>query len=282
MTTSHERNGGVSDNTFHAAAAAQSGDQGIQINQFARTPRGPRSRVRFSLATIAVLLIFGGAGVALIKIADRDTPSDRPGQSALAPADAVSRSPSPPSPSLTPGTSQAPAAPTASAPRASGPTRTPHAEEAAPPRDAVSTPPAPDEKQPRADRRDAAPRRFQNQTSGLCLAIPEASTRDTTAAVQWRCSTSASQLWALQPVPGGYRLRNMGSDKCLVADGKYGGTVSQRMCGTAADQVWVRDDLERLRNPQSGWCLAIPYGSTKELEKPIQWTCTENLDQRWT
>ncbi|MDN0194116.1 ricin-type beta-trefoil lectin domain protein [Streptomyces sp. S.PNR 29] len=295
MSPSQDHGGGVSGNTFHDSAAAQSGDQGIQINQFAGAPRETRSRVRVYLAAIVVAVGIGCAGTALTLAGGtgRDAAPDRPGPSANGPSDA-GPGPARPSASPAPGTPDGPKAGPAFPPRATEPTRAPHGPGAGPPDE-----PAPSDtdtdtsdgdgdgdgdggKQPSpTDRQPAAARRLHNQATGMCLAVPRSDTADEAEMIQWPCSNSESQLWTLQAVSGGHRVRNAATDKCLVVSGTLGDTVTQKTCGSGADQVWVRDSLERLKNRNSGLCLAIPRSSRQQGTEAIQWTCSESTDQRW-
>ncbi|KRD24625.1 RICIN domain-containing protein [Streptomyces sp. Root264] len=131
--------------------------------------------------------------------------------------------------------------------------------------------------------------RLYNQGTGLCLAVPGADPPQGTKLVQWRCSTSASQYWALLPVADGYQVRNLGTGLCL-AMGKdtkdKGATAIQWPCngGDAADdaeQVWTHDDIDRLKNKNSQLCLAILGTATAEKTEAQQWDCGTNGDQQW-
>ncbi|MET9317695.1 RICIN domain-containing protein [Kribbella sp. NPDC003505] len=92
---------------------------------------------------------------------------------------------------------------------------------------------------------------IRNAHSGDCLAIPAGSTAIGTGAIQWTCGTNSwdgqlgldDQRWYVtsDPYLGGYQITNINSRKCL----------------------------------------AIPAGSTTPGTQAIQWTCADDLDQRW-
>ncbi|TQE14873.1 hypothetical protein SipoB123_44240 [Streptomyces ipomoeae] len=192
-----------------------------------------------------------------------------------------------------PESSAAPPAPTTSEISTASPTSAPDAtqrpEKDPAPGDAprgASKPPTtdPDKKDPQEDRSTAEdPVRLYNRRTGKCLAIAYSSTKADEPAIQWPCSTSKSQLWTLEPVSGGYRVRNLASGHCLANgyDSPRGKPVIQRPCGRGDEQVWVQDDLKRLKNRNSALCLVIPYSDTTDAIKAIQWTCSENTDQQW-
>ncbi len=102
--------------------------------------------------------------------------------------------------------------------------------------------------------------------------------------IQWTCSTSQSKYWTLEPVAGGYHVRNQASDRCLaIGSGSLAGGAKaiQWTCGSGKEQIWVHDDLDRLKNLNSSLCLAIPNTSTTGGTEAVQWTCSANEDQQW-
>ncbi|MET9318225.1 RICIN domain-containing protein [Kribbella sp. NPDC003505] len=91
---------------------------------------------------------------------------------------------------------------------------------------------------------------IKNAHSGKCLAIPNGSTADGAGAIQWTCGTNPrggegidDQRWLVtwDVILGGYLVHNFRSDKCL----------------------------------------AIPAGNTTLGVQAIQWSCANDLDQRW-
>ncbi|WP_411147100.1 RICIN domain-containing protein [Streptomyces sp. A30] len=127
--------------------------------------------------------------------------------------------------------------------------------------------------------------RLYNQGTGKCLAVPGPYT-DVEGAelIQWTCSTSETQYWALIPVTGGYQVKNLASGRCLaVADSsKVQGAISvQSTCDGGGGQVWAHDSIDRLTNANSKFCLAVLGTETANGVKPAQWTCGTNKDQQW-
>ncbi|MFF9041768.1 RICIN domain-containing protein [Streptomyces sp. NPDC014892] len=129
--------------------------------------------------------------------------------------------------------------------------------------------------------------RLYNQGTGKCLAVPGPNT-DVEGAelIQWTCSTSETQYWALIPVTGGYQVKNLASGRCLAvaSNSKVQGAISvQSTCdgGGGGVQVWAHDSIDRLTNANSKFCLAVLSTETANGVKPAQWTCGTNKDQQW-
>jgi hypothetical protein len=129
--------------------------------------------------------------------------------------------------------------------------------------------------------------RLYNQGTGKCLAVPGPDT-DVEGAelIQWTCSTSETQYWALLPVTGGYQVKNLASGRCLAiaSSSKVQGAISvQSTCdgGDGGEQVWAHDSIDRLTNANSKFCLAVLSTETANGVKPAQWTCGTNKDQQW-
>ena len=132
--------------------------------------------------------------------------------------------------------------------------------------------------------------RLYNQGTGKCLAVPGPNT-DVEGAelIQWTCSTSETQYWALIPVTGGYQVKNLASGRCLAvaSNSKVQGAISvQSTCdggngGGGGVQVWAHDSIDRLTNANSKFCLAVLGTETANGVKPAQWTCGTNKDQQW-
>lgn len=129
--------------------------------------------------------------------------------------------------------------------------------------------------------------RLYNQGTGKCLAMPGgADAEEGAQLIQWTCSTSESQYWALIPVTGGYQVKNLASGKCLAMASSTkveGANPIQWTCdgGDGGEQVWAQDSSERLMNYNSKFCLAVLSTDTTNGIKPAQWTCGTNKDQQW-
>ncbi|KPI02595.1 Ricin B lectin [Actinobacteria bacterium OK074] len=79
---------------------------------------------------------------------------------------------------------------------------------------------------------------IKNLNSGMCLAMPNASTANGTQAVQWPCSGDSEQIWIQD---SSYRLRNLHSDKCLAIPNSStanGTEAIQWTCENVYDQLW--------------------------------------------
>ncbi|MDX3802516.1 RICIN domain-containing protein [Streptomyces sp. AK04-3B] len=139
---------------------------------------------------------------------------------------------------------------------------------------------------------DATPvyARLYNQGTGKCAAVAGgSSSTQGDYPIQWPCSTSESQYWALIAVPGGYQVKNLASGLCLaMASGTKleGANPIQWPCNGGesaedAEQVWAHDSIDRLRNVNSKFCLAIVGASTNDRVKPAQRTCDASKEQQW-
>lgn len=140
----------------------------------------------------------------------------------------------------------------------------------------------------------AGPYHVSNRRTFQCLAIPDGSLANGTAAIQWSCPGGdddkvwAFDFWGWDDDAEVYRVRNVKSKKCLaIGDGdtSNGAVAIQFTCGSGAEQRWKYDSQKRLRNMNSGRCLAIPNGTTVLGTRAIQWTCEStntNPEQMWT
>lgn len=56
----------------------------------------------------------------------------------------------------------------------------------------------------------------------------------------WSCANHPNQLWEIQTLPDGYRLKNKASGYCLDTDGAAinGAAVRMWACATHPHQTW--------------------------------------------
>jgi hypothetical protein len=107
------------------------------------------------------------------------------------------------------------------------------------------------------------------------------------------CNSSWAQLWNLEIVAyvgqdPRYRVRNEGTNDCLVAFASSGRVGTYRCNSAWADQVWAfqyvkidpSDGLPRfwLRNKHSGRCLALNVSRNPDA---FMTTCGDYRDQLW-
>ncbi|MER5203966.1 RICIN domain-containing protein [Streptomyces sp. NPDC002825] len=140
--------------------------------------------------------------------------------------------------------------------------------------------------------------RIVNGNSGLCLAVPGAST----AVVdlnQFGCGPYADHFWHLRSAGADgsgrarYRIVNGNSGYCAAVPGASKASavnVNQYPCGDYPDHLWrveyqKRDTagrpLYRIVNANSGLCLAVPGASTQETAPVNQYPCGPYADHFW-
>ncbi|MFE1958709.1 RICIN domain-containing protein [Streptomyces sp. NPDC059479] len=126
-----------------------------------------------------------------------------------------------------------------------------------------------------------------NSNSGKCLAVPNSNPANGVELIQWPCSSSDDQFWALENNISidFYRIRNLATNKCLaIPSGSPTGGVNaiQWDCNLPDfAQQWTYDSARRLRNLASDRCLTIGNASTASGAEVIQWTCTTGPEQVW-
>jgi Ricin-type beta-trefoil lectin domain len=127
----------------------------------------------------------------------------------------------------------------------------------------------------------AANIRIMNAQDAQCLVVRGYA--EGTPAVETGCASFADQYWSLDPVPGqtSHQVRNVNSNKCLVARGGAGDRVVQTQCAPYADQYWYQVatwEGFRLRNQHSNLCME---GEGNEAAVRV-WTCdTSVVAQSW-
>ncbi|MCX4633339.1 RICIN domain-containing protein [Streptomyces sp. NBC_01443] len=143
-----------------------------------------------------------------------------------------------------------------------------------------------------------APVRIVNRNSGLCLAVPGAST-EVVDLNQFGCGNHPDHYWRIEPWgqgPAGpvYRIANDNSGLCAAvpaANKAAGVTVNQFPCGDYPDHLWrvapesARDPsgrvLYRLVNDNSGLCLSVARTDTEQTAPVVQSPCAGRPEQQW-
>ena len=121
---------------------------------------------------------------------------------------------------------------------------------------------------------------IESQLSGTCVSVPSAV--DGVSATQEICEDLGTQLWTFEDVTSGrYRIRSLGTGKCLTGVGTTtGAPVQQFACGSGTDQQWTltgSGNTFRIVNVTSGKCLARP-GKDPGTQL-VQGTCLISLAQ---
>ncbi|MET9318205.1 RICIN domain-containing protein [Kribbella sp. NPDC003505] len=143
-----------------------------------------------------------------------------------------------------------------------------------------------------------------NMQSGRYLTIGNASHTDGAPAIQWTSLPGYEQRWNFVKVRDEQEdywdewiITNAHSGDCLAipaGSGADGAGVIQWTCATNPfdgrlgiddQRWWIWYDWllrgYRIMNLKSGKCLAIPNGTTALGVQAIQWSCADDLDQRW-
>ncbi|MFD4245819.1 RICIN domain-containing protein [Streptomyces sp. NPDC058525] len=177
------------------------------------------------------------------------------------------------------------------------PTREPTREPAAPPAAPPVTPSAP---RPSATTVQGVPVgvpvRIVNRNSGMCLAVPGAST-GIIALNQFGCGNFPDHFWRLEPWERGagplYRIVNDNSGFCAAvpaADKASGVIVNQYPCGDHPDHLWRLDRdgadeagqaLYRIVNDNSGLCLTVAGADTRQAAAVVQAPCGSMPERQW-
>ncbi|NJP89406.1 RICIN domain-containing protein [Nonomuraea sp. FMUSA5-5] len=126
--------------------------------------------------------------------------------------------------------------------------------------------------------------RIANWNSGKCIVVRGYAER--AQATQTTCDSYRDQNWVFTRVGGTgdiYSIRNMNSDKCLVAQGHQPSYVFQNTCANYLDQHWQASPdfgTFRLINRNSFLCMVV-QGTA--LESPVIATdCNATYaDQYW-
>ncbi|CUU58269.1 Ricin-type beta-trefoil lectin domain-like [Parafrankia irregularis] len=144
-----------------------------------------------------------------------------------------------------------------------------------------------------------SPVRVVNHNSGLCLAVPGASTNTYVDLNQFGCGDFPDTYWRIDPwsAAGGgqvvYRIVNNHSGFCAAVPGAsvaVGANVNQYLCGNYPDHFWriefqfldsSRRPLYRIINNNSGLCLAVRDGDTRQTAPVIQTVCGDRPEQYW-
>ncbi|GAA5045875.1 hypothetical protein HNP84_002539 [Thermocatellispora tengchongensis] len=125
--------------------------------------------------------------------------------------------------------------------------------------------------------------------SGKCLDIAGASTDNAARAIQFTCSGSSNQRWALIPTKDGfYHIVARHSGQCLEVARRStdnGARVQQWPCSSAPHHQWRRVDLHngysKFVNRNSHKCLDVNGASQANGTRVVQWSCTGGTNQQW-
>ncbi|MEV4474870.1 pectate lyase [Nonomuraea sp. NPDC049504] len=127
-----------------------------------------------------------------------------------------------------------------------------------------------------------------NAGSGLCAAVPGASTGDGVQLVQASCSGGSGQVFAVTSAGGGYQIKAVHSGRCLgVKDGSTsaGKAVQQESCSSASSQSWQLTESGsnyRVVNANGGKCLNVKDNSTSSGALLQQNSCDSVSTKQWT
>ncbi|MER5638780.1 RICIN domain-containing protein [Kitasatospora sp. NPDC002227] len=132
-----------------------------------------------------------------------------------------------------------------------------------------------------------------NNNSGLCLALPGASTAYGAGVIQWPCGSWTDHYWTTdyQFTESGYywyHVVNRNSGQCLALPGastQAGAQLVQWPCGQWKDHYWAfeldTNGQVHIVNYNSRQCLALPGASTQPGAPVIQWPCGTWADHYW-
>ncbi|WP_188270254.1 MULTISPECIES: RICIN domain-containing protein [unclassified Streptomyces] len=246
-----------------------------------------------------VVPLVGALATALTQTQRAGTPGP-PTAQAPPPVSATAGTTAPPPASAAPAPTTVDAAPSARTPApTTAPTRepTPTTEAPAPP---SGEPPARDTTRlgGAVPPPTGTPVRIVNGNSGLCLAVPGAST-GVVDLDQFGCGDHPDHHWRLTAAGTDdtgrtrYRIVNGNSGHCAAVPGASKATavhVNQFPCGDYPDHYWriayeKRDPdgnpLYRIVNANSGLCLAVPGAATYETAPVNQYPCGPYADHFW-
>lgn len=134
----------------------------------------------------------------------------------------------------------------------------------------------------------SAPVILINRESGQCAVVPNDAAAQGLKLNQQPCRGAAGESWAMQPVPGGYRIASRLDGLCLgVVDRSLadGAAVEQRACNGDAAQTWIAQVDEGwvdLVASHSGLCLSVDGSPRTAGATLIQAGCAYANRQRWT
>ncbi|MFK4599925.1 hypothetical protein RKD30_006592 [Streptomyces pristinaespiralis] len=130
---------------------------------------------------------------------------------------------------------------------------------------------------------------LKNANSGLCLAVPGASTSAGVQLVQNTCNGAADQTWKLAASGSGYTLTAAHSSKCAGvrdASTSAGKPVEQQSCSSTATQVWkltqVSGDTYQVVNSNGAKCLNVKDSSKAAGALVQQNSCDSVTSKKWT
>ncbi|MBO4207007.1 glycoside hydrolase [Micromonospora echinofusca] len=138
-------------------------------------------------------------------------------------------------------------------------------------------------------RRDVTNTQLVAQHSQQCVGVANSNPAAGGDVIQWPCTSTTDQRWALEKTANGYRLKpSHAPTMCLDvagASGTDGADVVQWTCGTGANQEWdltyVRDGYYQVSpNHVSGKCLDVA-GAGWTGADIVQYGCNGYPNQLW-
>jgi len=134
--------------------------------------------------------------------------------------------------------------------------------------------------------------RIVNRITDRCLAVQGANNVNGAPAFQYTCNVDyGDQVWSVEPVAGGYRVRNADTGRCLAVQGANnvnGAPAFQYDCTDYADQVWevwliyVNGNYigKELKNHLTQRCLAVQSTNNVDGAPAFQYDCVYD-DRLW-
>ncbi|MFE2754543.1 pectate lyase [Actinosynnema sp. NPDC059335] len=127
----------------------------------------------------------------------------------------------------------------------------------------------------------------RNGGSGLCLAVPNASTSTGVQLQQASCGTTGSQQWTLTAVSGGFRITSVATGLCVGvrdASTSAGKAIEQQSCSGSASQTWsltASGSNYRVVNANGGKCMNTADNSTSAGAPVQQNSCDSVATKQW-
>jgi galactose oxidase len=126
-------------------------------------------------------------------------------------------------------------------------------------------------------------------SSDQCLTISGASTAAGAGAVQYPCSSAASQEWTVEPYGSGtFRILEEATGDCLVVSGAatYAGVqLVQEPCTGVNNELWsfvAQGNYYQAINKNSGECMSVSGGSLASSDPITQWPCATASNFLWS
>ncbi|WP_281287273.1 RICIN domain-containing protein [Methylobacterium terricola] len=123
--------------------------------------------------------------------------------------------------------------------------------------------------------------------SGMCVAVPGATTTPAVQLVQQPCTGSPAQTWQAKPFGNGFTLVNQATGQCMDSQisNNWGSGVIQFTCNSSAQQTWSAQSQNggyRLITAYSSLCLDVYNANTTSGTNLIQWNCSGSANQTFS